>query len=58
MKTSLPLTPEEREALRESLGAYLIELRRELAATEKYELQKSLGHRQEVLEGLLARLAA
>jgi hypothetical protein len=56
--TSLSLTSDEREALRESLQAYLTELRRELAATEKFELQKALGHRQELLEGLLGRLAA
>jgi hypothetical protein len=58
MNTSLPLTSEERETLRESLEAYLIELRRELAATEKYTLQRALGQRQEILERLLGRLAA
>lgn len=58
MDTALPLSLEEREALRESLEAYLVDLRRELAATEKYALQKALGRRQEVLERLLHRLAA
>jgi hypothetical protein len=58
MDTALPLSLEEREALRESLEAYLVDLRRELAATEKYTLQKALGQRQEVLERLLHRLAA
>jgi hypothetical protein len=58
MDTSLPLTSEERETLRESLETYLIELRRELAATEKYALQKALGQRQDVLERLLRRLTA
>jgi hypothetical protein len=58
MDTSLPLSPDERETLRESLQAYLTDLRRELAATEKYALQKALAQRQEVLERLLRRLAA
>jgi hypothetical protein len=44
--------------LRDSLEVYLTELRPELAATEKYTLQKALGHRQELLEGVLRRLAA
>lgn len=57
MDTSLPLSSEERETLRESLEAYLVELRRELAATEKFVLQKALGRRQEILERLLGRLA-
>lgn len=58
LDTSLPLTSEEREVLRDALEAYLTEFRRELAATEKYTLQKALGHRQEMLEGILRRLTA
>lgn len=58
MDMSLPLDAEEREALRESLQASLTELRRELAATEKYTLQKALGQRQEALERVLRRLSA
>lgn len=57
MDTSLALSSEEREALRESLQAYLTEMRRELAGTEKYALQKAPGQRQDVLERLLRRLA-
>jgi hypothetical protein len=44
--------------LHDASEAYLVDLRRELAATEKYALQKALGQRQEVLERLLHRLAA
>lgn len=58
MDTSLSLSAEEHEALRESLAAYLTELRRMRAATEKHALQKALGRREDVLERLLRRLAA
>jgi hypothetical protein len=56
--SSLALSPEERSVLTESLDAYLVDLRRETAASESREVQHVLARRQEVLEGVLQRLHA
>lgn len=56
MENSFALSAEERVALKESLALYLIELRRETAATDAHVMQHALARRQELLEAILKRL--
>jgi hypothetical protein len=56
MTTTLILSDDEHVALRESLDLYLVDLRRETAATEAHALQHALADRQRCLEGILKRL--
>jgi hypothetical protein len=50
------LSDAERAALKESLELYLIDLRRQTAATEARQMQHALAQRQEHLEAILKRL--
>jgi hypothetical protein len=54
----LVLTGEETAILRDLLGAYLPELKREVARTDQHDLRHSLVLRQELAERLLAQLGA
>lgn len=52
----LALTDQEAETLRDLLEAYLPELRREVARTERHSLRHALVQRQELAERLLEQL--
>jgi hypothetical protein len=56
MATMLTLSDAEQTALRESLTLYLVELRRETAATDAHTMQHALAERQRHLEAILKRL--
>ena len=56
MDHSLVLSPEERTALKESIQLYLVDLRRETAATDAHVMQHVLAQRQERLAAILKRL--
>lgn len=56
MDDSLVLSQEERAALKECIQLYLVDLRRETAATEAHVMQHALAQRQERLEAILRRL--
>ena len=52
----LELTPDESRTLREALGLYLKDFRREVAGTENPEFRCALTQRQVLLEKLVERL--
>jgi hypothetical protein len=52
----LALTEEETEILRDLLDAYLPELKREVARTDRHSLRHALVQRQELVERLLEQL--
>jgi hypothetical protein len=52
----LALTDQETEILRDLLLAYLPELEREVARTERHSLRHALVQRQELVERLLEEL--
>lgn len=52
----LALSSEETAILRDLLGAYLPQLKREVARTERHDLRHVLVQRQELTERLLAQL--
>jgi hypothetical protein len=52
----LALTEEETEILRDLLDAYLPELKREVARTERHSLRHALVQRQDLVERLLEQL--
>jgi hypothetical protein len=52
----LALTEQEAEILRDLLDAYLPDLKREVARTERHSLRHALVQRQELVERLLAQL--
>jgi hypothetical protein len=52
----LALTEEETEILRDLLDAYLPELEREVARTERHSLRHALVQRQDLVERLLEQL--
>lgn len=54
----LTLTETETEILRDLLLAYLPELEREVARTERHSLRHALVQRQELVERLLDQLGA
>lgn len=56
MGTSLMLSDAEHTSLKEALQVYLIDLRRETAATDARAMQHALAQRQEHLEAILQRL--
>ena len=56
MVYALTLSDVETAALKESLDAYLVELRRETAATDAHDMQHALAERQRHLEAILGRL--
>jgi hypothetical protein len=53
----LALTQEETEILRDLLDAYLPELKREVARTERHSLRHALVQRQDLVERLLEQLS-
>lgn len=53
----LDLTSEEAYVLRETLGAYLSDLRMEMADTDRKDFRDQLRHRKEVLERIADALA-
>jgi hypothetical protein len=52
----LALTDQETEILRDLLDAYLPDLKREVARTERHSLRHALVQRQELVERLLEQL--
>jgi hypothetical protein len=52
------LTDQETEIFRDLLQAYLPELRREVARTERHTLRHALVQRQDLVEKLLEQLGA
>ena len=56
MATTLTLSDAEQTALMDSLKLYLIELRRETAATDASAMQHALADRQRHIEAILKRL--
>jgi hypothetical protein len=53
---TLTLSDVECSALKESLELYLMDLRRQTAATDAHAMQHALAERQSHLEAILARL--
>ncbi|HEV8675712.1 MAG TPA: hypothetical protein VGX21_16830 [Methylomirabilota bacterium] len=53
----LDLTADEARMLRDALTAYLVDFQRQVAATEKPDLQETLARREAFLTELLGRLA-
>lgn len=54
----LALSDEETTILRDLLAAYLPELRREVARTDRHELRHALVQRQDLAERLLEQLGS
>jgi hypothetical protein len=53
---AIELSSDEFQLLRETLGIYLADLRRQVAATENPEFRRDLQHRQDVLEQVLSNM--
>jgi len=54
---TLELSSEEAYVLRETLEAYLSDLRMEIADTDRMDFRDQLKHRRELLERVLSALA-
>ncbi len=54
--TTLNLTPEQAETLKETLTSYLSDLRLEIADTEKLEFRENLKKQEATLKEILAML--
>jgi hypothetical protein len=52
----IELSSDDLEVLREALGIYLADFRREVAGTENPEMRHRLQRKQNALEGILTRL--
>ena len=54
--TTLNLTQEQAETLKETLASYLSDLRLEIADTEKLEFRENLKKKEAILKEILAML--
>ena len=54
--TTLNLTQEQAETLKETLASYLSDLRLEIADTEKLEFRENLKKKETILKEILAML--
>jgi len=54
--TTLNLTPEQSEILKETLNSFLSDLRMEIADTDNFDFKQMLKKKRELLEGILAML--
>ena len=54
--TTLKLTSEQKETLKESLISYLSDLRMEMADTDNSKFRQGLQHKKELLNEVLAQL--
>jgi len=54
----LAMTPEDAEEVRLVLESFLVDLRTEIAHTDRYEFRETLKARRAVLQGVFRRLSA
>ncbi len=54
--TTLNLTPEQAEVLKETLNSYIQDLRMEISNTDKYDFREMLKKKEEMLKEIMSAL--